>query len=223
MADIFSEVDEEVRRDKAAQFWAKYQNVIIGLAVLIVLGTAGWRYLEYQRRLAAEEAGAKFQAAIQLAQQGKTAEAEGAFQSIARSNASGYAVLARLRAAGETGLRDRDEGIKAFDAIAADSTVEKAFRDLAALRAGILAVDKVSLEEARKRIEPLTGADGVYRHTAREILALAAFKAENFDLATKWADTIIADAQTPASVRQRAQTLQALLVAGRPAEKPAQK
>lgn len=223
MADIFSEVDEEVRRDKAAQFWAKYQNVIIGLAILIVLGTAGWRYFEHQRRLAAEEAGAKFQAAVQLAQQGKNAEAEGAFQSIARGNAAGYAVLARLRAAGEAGLRDRDEGVKAFDAIAADSTVDKSFRDLAALRAAILAVDKAPLDEARRRLEPLTSADGVYRHTAREVLALAAFKAENFDLASKWSDTIIADAQTPASVRQRAQTLQALLVAGRPADKPAQK
>ena len=29
MSDIFQEVDEEVRRDKAAEFWKKYQNQIL--------------------------------------------------------------------------------------------------------------------------------------------------------------------------------------------------
>ena len=56
MSDIFQEVDEEVRRDKAAEFWKKYQNLIIGAAVLIVLATAGYRYYD-NRRLAAEASG----------------------------------------------------------------------------------------------------------------------------------------------------------------------
>ena len=99
MADIFREVDEDVRRDKAAEFWNKYQNWIIALALAIVLATGGYRYWDYQRRIAAEEAGAKFEAALQLSQQGKKDEAEAAFGALARGNASGYAVLARLRAA----------------------------------------------------------------------------------------------------------------------------
>ena len=41
MSDIFQEVDEEVRRDKAAEFWKKYQNQILAAAVLIVLASAG--------------------------------------------------------------------------------------------------------------------------------------------------------------------------------------
>jgi hypothetical protein len=32
MSDIFQEVDEEVRRDKAAEFWKKYQNQILAAA-----------------------------------------------------------------------------------------------------------------------------------------------------------------------------------------------
>ena len=121
-------------------------------------------------------------------------------------------------AAAEAGAQDRDQGIKLFDALGADTTIDKTFRDLARLRAAILAVDRVSLDEARKRLEPLAGADGVYRHTARELLALAAFKAEDFDVASRWLDNLIVDAQTPASVRQRATTLQALIAAGRPAK-----
>ncbi len=29
MSDIFQEVDEEVRRDKALEFWTKYQNYLL--------------------------------------------------------------------------------------------------------------------------------------------------------------------------------------------------
>ena len=218
MADIFREVDEDIRRDKAAEFWNKYQNWIIAVAILIVAASGGWRWYEYQRRIAAEEAGAKFQAALQLSQQGKTKEAEGAFESLARGNAGGYVALARLRAAAEAGAQDRDQGIKLFDAIGADATLDRSFRELARLRAAILAVDKAGLDDIRKRLEPLAAAEGIYRHTAREILALAAFKADDHDIAGKWLDTLIADAQTPASVRQRATTLQALVAAGKPAK-----
>ena len=42
MSDIFQEVDEEVRRDKATEFWKKYQNQILAAAVLIVLASAGF-------------------------------------------------------------------------------------------------------------------------------------------------------------------------------------
>ena len=44
MADIFREIDEEVRRDKAAELWKKYGWVVTSLAVLAVLAVAGWQY-----------------------------------------------------------------------------------------------------------------------------------------------------------------------------------
>jgi len=37
MSDIFQEVDEEVRRDKALEFWKKHQNLIIAGAALIMV------------------------------------------------------------------------------------------------------------------------------------------------------------------------------------------
>ena len=51
MSDIFQEVDEEVRRDKALEFWKKHQNLIIAGAALIVLATGGYRFYE-NRKLA---------------------------------------------------------------------------------------------------------------------------------------------------------------------------
>jgi hypothetical protein len=85
MSDIFREVDEDVRRDQAAQIWARYQNLFIGLAVLVIAATAGWRFYDHYRTKQSEEAGAKYEAALALARDGKAAEAEGAFEQIAQS------------------------------------------------------------------------------------------------------------------------------------------
>ena len=52
MADIFQEVDEDLRRDKALAFWKRYQNHIIGFAIIAIAATAGfsgWRYYKQQK------------------------------------------------------------------------------------------------------------------------------------------------------------------------------
>ena len=77
MTDIFQEVDEEVRRDKAAEFWKKHQNLIIAAAILIVLAAAGFRYWQYEKERAEQAAGDQFQAAIAAFEAGKVDEANG--------------------------------------------------------------------------------------------------------------------------------------------------
>ena len=47
MADIFHEVDEEVRREQLKKLWDRYSIYLIALAVLIVAGVSGWRGYEY--------------------------------------------------------------------------------------------------------------------------------------------------------------------------------
>ncbi|MGA8585842.1 MAG: tetratricopeptide repeat protein, partial [Roseiarcus sp.] len=64
MSDIFHEVDEEVRRDKAAEFWKKYQSLVLAGAALIVLAAAGFRYWQYERERAQQAAGDQFQQAL---------------------------------------------------------------------------------------------------------------------------------------------------------------
>ncbi|HSG94166.1 MAG TPA: hypothetical protein VLA28_01510, partial [Afifellaceae bacterium] len=55
MADIFQEVDEELRRDKAAEVWTRYGRYIIAAAVFIVAATAsyvGWKQYRLQQQTA---------------------------------------------------------------------------------------------------------------------------------------------------------------------------
>ena len=58
MSDIFDEVDEDVRRERFTKLWERYGNLVIALAVLVVLGVAGWRGYDYWRTKQAEQFGA---------------------------------------------------------------------------------------------------------------------------------------------------------------------
>ena len=59
MADIFHEVDEEVRRERLKRFWDRYSLLIIGGCILIVAGIAAWRGYDWYVGRQAAMAGAR--------------------------------------------------------------------------------------------------------------------------------------------------------------------
>jgi hypothetical protein len=210
VSDIFHEVDEEVRREQLKKLWDRWGNAFVALAVLVVLGIAGWRAWDWWEAKKAQEAGAAFESALSLAQTGKHDEAEAAFAKVAADSPSGYRALARFREAAELTVRDRAAAVKAYDAIAADGRMGRTLQDLAAVRAGLLLVDSAPLREIQMRLEPLTGADRPFRHSARELIALAAWRAGDVAAARRWFDMIVTDADTPSGTRNRIEMLMAL-------------
>lgn len=211
MADIFQEVDEEVRRERLKQIWDRYSIFIIAAAVLIVGGVAGWRGYEHWQSQKAAEAGAAFEQALTLAEEGKHQEAEAALNRIADSGTAGYRALARLRAAGEIAERDPKQAADAYDKLAADKSLDRKLQELAAIRAGFLLVDTASFDEMTRRLEPLTGANATFRHSARELLALSAWRNGDAAASRRWSDLIMSDPESPANLRGRTERLLALI------------
>ena len=211
MADIFHEVDEEVRREQLKRLWERYSIYIIAVAVLIVAGIAAWRGYEWWIGKQAAAAGAAFEQAVSLNEQGKHAEAQAAFDRLAADAPGGYAVLARLRAAAGLVETRPDDAVKAYEALAADPAVGTALQDLASVRAAMLRVDAAPLDEMQRRLEALATSDRAFRHTARELLALSAWHHQNFAAARKYVDMITSDAEVPPAMRNRVRILSALI------------
>jgi hypothetical protein len=211
VSELFDEVDEEVRRDQLKKLWDQYSIYIIALAVLIIAGVGGWRGYQYLEAKKAAEAGAAFDRAAELADQNKHAEAEAAFADLAAKAPSGYRILARLRTAAEVAARDKTAAAKMFDDIAADSSVAAPERDLARVRAAQLLLESTTYPNMLQRLEPAAAKDGAFRHSARELLALSAWRANDATATRQWLDMIANDGDTPPGLRSRAEALQALL------------
>jgi hypothetical protein len=192
VSELFDEVDEDVRRDQLKKLWDRYSIYIVAGALLIVAAVGGWRGYEYLE--------AK-----------KAAEAEAAFTGLAAKAPSGYRTLARLRAAGEAASRDTQAAAKLYDDIAADRSVSGPERDLAKVRAAGLLLEKTSYPDMLARLESATVPGSTFRHSARELLALSAWRANDTAAARQWLDLIANDGETPSTLRSRAEALQALL------------
>jgi hypothetical protein len=213
VSDIFQEVDEEVRREQLKRLWERYGTLLIASCILVIAGVGAWRGYEWWEAKQAAQSGAAFEQAVSLAQAGKHEDAEAAFAKLATDGTAGYRVLARFRQAAELAPTDSKAAVNAYDQIAADKNAGQAIQDLAAVRAGFLLVDSAPYSEIRTRLEPLTAADRTFRHSAREILALSAWKSGDLAAARQWTDLIITDPQTPSGTRSRAEVLSELISA----------
>jgi len=208
------EVDEELRSDRMKTIWKRFGKLIIALAVLIVVGTAADRGYRYWQETEASKSGDAFLAALNLAREGETEQALEALRALEADGYGSYSVLARLRAA--TVLADAGDyqaAISDFSTIGNDNSVPVAIRDAARIRAGYLLVDHGSYEDVANQVESLSGADNAMRHSAREALGLAAWKAGEAARANEWFSLIAGDNGVPASLMQRSQIMLDLIAA----------
>ena len=211
MSELFDEVDEDVRREQLKKLWDRYSIYIVAAALLVIAGVGGWRGYQYIEAKKAAEASVLFNKAVELSEQNKHAEAEAAFNSLAASAPSGYRLLSRLRAAAEVASRDPQAAVKLYDDIATDRGVDALDQELAKVRAAQLLVDTSAYSELLSRLQSETEPNATFRHTARELLALSAWHANDMTSARKWLDMLANDSETPPGMRSRAEALQALL------------
>jgi len=213
VSDIFQEVDEEVRRERLKQLWERYSLYIVAGALVVVAAVAGWRGYQWWQAKKAAEAGAAFVAAVTLSNDNKHTQAAEAFAKIAAGGTAGYRMLARFREAAQVAETDPKAAVKLYEGLAADGGIGQVLQDLAIVRAGLILVDTAPFDEMRNRLEPLTTPDRTFRHSARELVALSAWRNGDVTNAKRWFDTILTDTQTPPGMRSRIEVLNALIAA----------
>lgn len=211
MSDIFTEVDEDLRRDRAERLWQKYGTYVIGVAVLIVVGTAGfvgWR--EYDRRQA--EAGAvKYVAALDRARGEDAAAGAAALESVVREAPAGYGALARLHEAALKARTDQAAAAEQYRALAVDTRLTPEIRDAASVLAALNSVEKADPALLERQVATTATPASPWRHISWEIAALAAMKAGNVEQARTLYARIADDPEAPAALRGRAAEMIAAL------------
>ena len=212
MADIFQEVNEEVRKDRALEYWNKYGGYVIGACIALVVATgAKVAWTDYQQNQRVEES-RQFMAAVRLQTEQKNAAAINAFGALAGEASTGYATLARLREAAERARSgDKAAAIAAYDKVVEDGDGGQALSDLARLSAVLLMIDDGANAAIEKRLAPLLEGNSAWRPLALEVRAIVAFRDGDLASAAKLFKTLGQMAGAPAGVRQRAAQMLAVL------------
>lgn len=206
---LFREVDEEVRQDQYKKIWDRYGNLLMAMAFAIVAGVGGVKGWQYYQQKQAESAAVVYADAVKKAADGKYDDAASALAAI---NHGGFAQLAELRKAGDLAQQGkRDEAVAAYDAFAANGAHDPAFIDMARIRAGYLLTDTLKPDELLTRLGPYDKDDQVWRHAAREIFGLSAWRTADYAMADRYMTALYNDPATPPAMRQRAQMMMQLL------------
>ncbi|HEY8611110.1 MAG TPA: tetratricopeptide repeat protein [Roseomonas sp.] len=207
MPDIFDEVQEDLRAERARQLGMRYGGALATLALVAVIGIAGWQgWRWYQNREAEAAANAFLVVHRETEAQGTDLKAAAArFDDIAAKAPDGYRTLARLRAAAlksETG--DLPGALAEWDAVANDSDADPLYRDLASLNWVLHGLDSQDPAVLAARITPLAGDASPWRASARELQALIAIRQGNAAEARRILEGLTTDSAAPQALRDRA-------------------
>ena len=208
---LFREVDEEVRRDELEGIWKKYGTLIITGCLAIILSVGGYKGWQYWQKTQAEAGGQAFFAASDLAKAGKTKEAQEAFSKLKTSHA-GYAVFGQFKqAAAKVTAGDKKAAVAAYDALAVAKNVAAPLQQLAKIKAAYLLADTSSVDDIKTRVGQFEAKDNPWRNSAREIIAISAFAANDVLLADRKVNEILADVGATQGARQRARIFLSVL------------
>lgn len=215
MVDIFDEVDEELRAERAQQLLKRYGGLIIAAALLIVGAAAGWEGWRWYQARRDAAAAVQYLTAMNIADPtaaGTSAASRtaaiAAFSNVAATAPDGYATLAKLRVAALKADTGDVQGAAAiWDQIAADSSVDPLLRNLASLLWAARQIDTADPSLLEARLKALTAPEDVWRPMAEEQLALLDLRDGKRDQAKQRLQHLAQDATAPNGVRGRASAL----------------
>ncbi|MBT3558975.1 MAG: tetratricopeptide repeat protein [Rhodospirillales bacterium] len=209
---LLREIDEEIRQEHYEKLWKRYGKHVIAAAILLVVSVAGykgWQSYDLSQRIAS---GQQFSAAISAASAGDMEAAQTQLIALAENGTTGYQTLAKFRfAALLSKQNDQAASVQAYTAIAGDMDVPAEYRDLAVVLATMNSMDTANADELVANLAPITDAANPWRHTARELSALALISAGNMDKAIEILAALSSDTTAPAGTQQRAKELLAAL------------
>ncbi|OYW62256.1 MAG: hypothetical protein B7Z10_00775 [Rhodobacterales bacterium 32-66-7] len=194
---FIEEVTEEVRRDRLFALFRKY-GWIGGVLVVGLVGGTAWS--EWQNARAEARAEVFGDALIDALDLGTPDERRAALSAIQAD--AGQAALVQLTLASDP-AEDKATALAALDAVAADTSLLPAYRDLAVLRRVLLAGAEQPVADRRSALQAIATPGRPYRPLAEELLAYLLVEEGNTEAAIAAMVTLMQDQEASDSLRAR--------------------
>tara|TARA_B100000963_G_C22500184_1_gene613380 strand:+ start:146 stop:775 length:630 start_codon:yes stop_codon:yes gene_type:complete len=206
MADIFDEINEELKQDRMTALWQRYGKYVIAFVVAVVAGislTQGYGYYTQQRD--ARSADVFFNAIL-------SDDVAGTLEAATEQLSDGYALLAEFRLA--AALAEKAQAAEAeqqYLSIAARDDIQQIYRDIALLLSVMQASETTQVSALQTRLDPLISSTSPLKGLALEQAAALDVRRGNRAAAIEKLNELVALTDIPASLRQRASQILAVL------------
>ena len=200
MSDIFQEIDEDLRQDKAARLWKAYGKYLIALAIFIILAIASYRFIEHTNEKEREQTSELYELASEA---GRTVDKQAAielFSDERLEQTMGYSIISKLKKAALARRNNDLEGTRiVLKKIITNEEIPLYLRDLARL--------KLFASDSDNNISPLDALieeAGPWKFLALELKGGIQLEHGNLKEARSIFKELTDDANTPNNLRRRA-------------------
>jgi len=206
------EVDDALREDQVFGVFQRHGKPIAAAVVLGLAALAGGLWWNNHREAQRAERAEQLVIALDKLESGQTDAAYATLAPLAKDGGDGSQAAARLLQAAIAGRKGNvDAAAALYQAVAADSSAPKPYRDLATVRGVALRFDHMTPEDVVARLKPLAAPGDPWFGNAGELLAVAHLKQGHKDLAGPLLVAIARDTRVSESLRGRTRQLAGLL------------
>jgi hypothetical protein len=199
------EVDDELRKEQLGNFVSRYGWWILAAVVVFLGGIGGWLWWQSRQEAAAGGEGEMLIEAQTAMEAGNPKGGAGKAAPLAQSPHDGYRAAALFtRANGQSLSGNIPAAIETLRGIAADQSLDPAFREAALVRQTALEFDTIRPQAVVQRLRPLARPGSAWLGSAGEMVGIAYLKMGRRDLAGPIFGQIARDESVPESIRLRA-------------------
>ena len=206
MADIFDEVNEDLKRDQMQKLWSRFGKYVILAVSIVVLGVGGRQgYTTWQDHKSATAATAYHNAL-------GADDLKTALKAELDQLSPGYSMLAKFRIAAAQALaEDYAAAEENYLALSTDPAVTRLYQQAAILLSVMNAPKNRSSDELATRLAVLESQAGPWQAMALEQAAGLALRGGDHKTAVAKFTTLASLPDTPPGVRQRASQMLKIL------------
>ena len=206
MADIFDEIEEDLKRDQMQMLWARYGKIVMAVVAAIVLLVALRQGYTAWQTSQSEASASAYQQAL------KSDDVVAALEAGRRQLTGGYAMLAQFQIAAEQAAADDFTAAEvSYLALASDASLDPLYRQAATLLSVMVAPQDADVAALAARLSDLETAAGPWQAMALETGAGLALRAGNADVAVAKYKKLMDMADVPPGMRQRAERMIVML------------
>ena len=202
MADIFDEIDEDLKRDHIKLLWARYGKIVLAAVLVVVVLVASRQGYTAWQTSRIEASASAYQKALQ------SDDIVGSLEAQLERLSDGYSMLAQFQIAAEQAANGDFVAAEArYLRLASDASLDPLYQQAATLLSVMVAPKDTGVSVLEARLSDLENAAGPWQVMALETGAGLALRNGKRNTAVLKYKRLMEMTDVPVGLRQRAQRM----------------